>query len=67
LKLPTALELDGRIKDIIDQARSVFPDGDFSEGAEFCYHGEWGLALDSIFFALKELHHEVPVDLYEKS
>ena len=58
--------MDARIKDIIDQARSAFPDGDFSEGAEFYDHGEWGLALDSIFFAIKAIHREAPIDLYEK-
>src|SRR5882762_2051220 len=62
----TAREIDGRLKDILDQVLSLFPNGDFSEGAEFYDHGEWGLALDSIFFALKALHREIPVDLYEK-
>jgi hypothetical protein len=63
---PLFLEMDGRIKDIVEQARSLFPDADFREGSEFYDHGEWGLALDSVFFALKTLHREVPVDLYEK-
>jgi len=63
---PTAFELDNRLKDIIDQASVLFPEGDFREGGEFRYHGEWELALDSIFFALKALHRDIPADLYEK-
>src|ERR1700674_28788 len=63
---PLFFEMDARIKDILDQARSHFPDGDFHEGQEFYDHGEWELALDSIFWALKVLHRDVPVDLYEK-
>jgi hypothetical protein len=63
---PTALELDGRIRDIIDQGRALFPGVDFREGEMFYSHGEWALALDAVFFALKALNKEVPIDLYEK-
>ncbi len=62
----TAREIDGRLKDILDQARSHFPDGDFHEGQEAYDHGEWGLALDLVFWALKVLHRDVPADLYQK-
>jgi len=66
MTVPTAFELDGRIRDIIDQGRSLFPGADFREGEMFCSHGEWGLALDAVFFALKAFNKEVPLDLYEK-
>jgi hypothetical protein len=53
LTSPLFFETDSRIKDILAQARSVFPDGDFRDGAEFYDHAEWRLALDSTFFAVR--------------
>jgi hypothetical protein len=63
---PMFYEMDARIKDIIEQARHIFPDADFCEGSEFYDHAEWDLALDSVFFTLKAFNKEVPIDLYEK-
>jgi len=38
----------------------------FCEGIHFYDHGEWELALDSVFFTLKAVNKDVPIDLYEK-
>jgi hypothetical protein len=41
----------------------LFPDADFCEGIHFYNHGEWELALDSVFFTLKAVSKDVPIDL----
>jgi hypothetical protein len=66
LAMTSHYEIDARIKDIIEEAHYLFPDADFSEGIHFYDHGEWELALDSVFFTLKAVNKDVPIDLYEK-
>jgi hypothetical protein len=60
------LEMDTRIKEIIGQTRSVFPNADLRQAIEFYDHGEWELALDAVIFALESLNSKAPLDLYEK-
>jgi hypothetical protein len=59
-------EMDARIKDIIDQARSVFPNRNFRDASEVYDHGEWGLALAPVFFHFRRFPERSRSGLYKR-
>ncbi len=59
-------ELDALVRGIIDEAAALFPGGSFDEGRQMYEPGELALALDSVFWTVKNLGRKAPVSLYDK-